>query len=97
MARRGGGRGKGQAGVRPRTANPGSKPTRPPAPGGTPNGTAVPRCSTDVLARLPAERLSQVLGQPFVVENRARTDAIAKSAPDGHTMGPSAPGRGSRT
>ena len=43
MARRGGGRGKGQAGGRPRTANPGSKPTRPPAPGGTASGTAVPR------------------------------------------------------
>ncbi len=53
-----------------------------------------PGGSTDVLARLLAERLSQSLGQPFVVENKPGaggnigTDAIAKAAPDGHTMGP---------
>ncbi len=53
-----------------------------------------PGGSTDVLARLLSERLSQSLGQPFVVENRAGaggnigTDAIAKAAPDGYTMGP---------
>jgi tripartite-type tricarboxylate transporter receptor subunit TctC len=53
-----------------------------------------PGGSTDVLARLLSERLSQHLGQPFVVENRAGaggnigTDVIAKAAPDGYTMGP---------
>ncbi len=53
-----------------------------------------PGGSTDVLARLLAERLAQSLGQPFVVENRPGaggnigTDAIAKAAPDGYTMGP---------
>ena len=53
-----------------------------------------PGGSTDVLARLLSERLSQSLGQPFVVENKPGaggnigTDAIAKAAPDGYTMGP---------
>jgi tripartite-type tricarboxylate transporter receptor subunit TctC len=53
-----------------------------------------PGGSTDVLARLLAERLAQSLGQPFVVENKPGaggnigTDAIAKAAPDGYTMGP---------
>jgi tripartite-type tricarboxylate transporter receptor subunit TctC len=53
-----------------------------------------PGGSTDVLARLLAERMQTILGQPFVVENRPGAggnigaDAIAKSAPDGHTMGP---------
>jgi tripartite-type tricarboxylate transporter receptor subunit TctC len=53
-----------------------------------------PGGSTDVLARLLAERMQALLGQPFVVENRPGAggnigaDAIAKSAPDGHTMGP---------
>lgn len=52
-----------------------------------------PGGSTDVLVRLYAERLSPLLGQPFVVENRAGAggniglDAVAKAAPDGHTMG----------
>lgn len=53
-----------------------------------------PGGSTDVLARLLAEQLTQTLGQPFVVENRPGAggnigaDAIAKSTPDGYTMGP---------
>ncbi|MBU8536347.1 Bug family tripartite tricarboxylate transporter substrate binding protein [Falsiroseomonas tokyonensis] len=53
-----------------------------------------PGGSTDVLARLISEQLSQKLGQPFVVENRPGAggnigaDAIAKSTPDGYTMGP---------
>jgi len=53
-----------------------------------------PGGSTDVLARFLAEQMSQRLGQPFVIENRAGAggnigaDAIAKSAPDGYTMGP---------
>lgn len=53
-----------------------------------------PGGSTDVLARLLSERLAHRLGQPFVAENKPGaggnigTDAIAKAAPDGHTMGP---------
>lgn len=48
--------------------------------------------SADVAARLLAEPLSQAFGQSFVVENRPGagatigTDAVAKSAPDGHTL-----------
>ena len=53
-----------------------------------------PGGSTDVLARLLSERLARRLGQSFVVENKPGaggnigTDAIAKAAPDGYTMGP---------
>lgn len=53
-----------------------------------------PGGSTDVLARLLCEQMQSKLGQPFVVENRPGAggnigaDAIAKSAPDGYTMGP---------
>jgi len=49
--------------------------------------------STDVLFRLLAEKLKDKLGQPLVVENRPGAsgnvgiDAVAKSAPDGHTIG----------
>ncbi len=52
-----------------------------------------PGGSTDVLVRLYAEQLSPILGQPFVVENRAGAggniglDAVAKAAPDGYTLG----------
>ena len=47
----------------------------------------------DSLARIVAEGLQQRLGTPFVVENRAGasgntgTAAVAKAAPDGHTLG----------
>jgi tripartite-type tricarboxylate transporter receptor subunit TctC len=47
----------------------------------------------DLLARVLSERLAIRLGQPFVVENRAGaagnigTDAVAKAAPDGYTIG----------
>ena len=53
-----------------------------------------PGGSTDVLARLMAEQLQTRLGQSFQIENRPGaggnigTDAIAKAAPDGYTMGP---------
>jgi tripartite-type tricarboxylate transporter receptor subunit TctC len=52
-----------------------------------------PGGSTDVLARLLAEQMQQRLGQSFLIENRPGAggnigaDALAKSAPDGHTMG----------
>ncbi|WP_043338692.1 Bug family tripartite tricarboxylate transporter substrate binding protein [Belnapia moabensis] len=53
-----------------------------------------PGGSTDVLARLVCEQLSQKLGQNYVLENRPGAggnigmEAIAKSAPDGYTQGP---------
>src|SRR3972149_5907036 len=48
---------------------------------------------TDVVARILAARLSDHLGQQVVVENRAGgastigMGAVAKSAPDGYTLG----------
>ena len=51
-----------------------------------------PGGSTNVLARLLGQKLSESIGQPVVVENRAGanavvgTDAVAKSAPDGYTL-----------
>ena len=48
--------------------------------------------TTDILARETAQKLTQSLGQPFVVENRPGAggnigaDLVAKSAPDGYTM-----------
>lgn len=52
-----------------------------------------PGGSTDLTGRLLAQRMQEVLGQPVIVENRAgaggaiATDFVAKSAPDGYTMG----------
>jgi len=64
---------------------------------------------TDVVARLIADRMSQLMGQPFVVEARPggggaiAAEAVARAAPDGYTLligtatthavNPSIPGR----
>ena len=51
-----------------------------------------PGSGADITARMLAERLSKQWGQPVVVENRpgantiVATDAVAKSAADGHTV-----------
>jgi len=51
-----------------------------------------PGQATDLAARLVGEKLSQQLGQPFVMENKPGaggsigTDAVAKAAPDGYTL-----------
>jgi tripartite-type tricarboxylate transporter receptor subunit TctC len=76
-----------QAAAAPASA-PGTYPTRavrlivPFAPGG----------GTDIMARSLAQRMTESTGQQFVVENRPGanaligTEAVAKSAPDGHTL-----------
>jgi len=46
----------------------------------------------DLTARTVAQKLSQLMGQPVVVENKpgaggiAASDMVAKAEPDGHTM-----------
>src|SRR3954463_10678187 len=49
--------------------------------------------ATDTLSRILCQRMSELSGQSFVVENKAGAggmlggDAVAKSAPDGYTLG----------
>jgi tripartite-type tricarboxylate transporter receptor subunit TctC len=51
-----------------------------------------PGGSNDIVARIIAEPVSQILGQPLVIENRAGAGSVigaenvARSAPDGHTL-----------
>ncbi len=51
-----------------------------------------PGGSTDVMARLLAERMAPSLGQPVLIENRpggatvVGTEYVARAAPDGHTV-----------
>ena len=51
-----------------------------------------PAGPTDLIARIAGQKLSEILGQPMVIESRAGaggnigTAAVAKSAPDGYTV-----------
>src|SRR5262245_43380570 len=57
-----------------------------------------PGCPSDIVARLMAEKLTDALGKPAVVENvsgasgNIGTERVARSVPDGHTLLISAPG-----
>jgi tripartite-type tricarboxylate transporter receptor subunit TctC len=52
-----------------------------------------PGGATDIIGRLVAGKMQEVWGQPVIVENRpgagtvVGTDLVAKSQPDGHTLG----------
>ena len=51
-----------------------------------------PRRISSILARMIGQRLSERLGEPFVIENRPgagstiAAEAVAKAAPDGYTL-----------
>ena len=51
-----------------------------------------PGGASDVLARIVGKKLEQILGQPFVIDNRpgaggnVAADAVAHAAPDGYTL-----------
>src|SRR5205085_653814 len=52
-----------------------------------------PAGAADILTRIMGQWLSERLGQPFVIENRAGaggnigTEAVARASPDGYTLG----------
>jgi tripartite-type tricarboxylate transporter receptor subunit TctC len=51
-----------------------------------------PGTTSDIIGRVIAEKLTQQMGQPFVVENRTGAggtigaDSVARAEPDGHTL-----------
>ena len=53
---------------------------------------SAPGGAVDFIGRLPAQKLTEALGQPFVVEQRTGAsgsiamETVAKSAPDGYTL-----------